>query len=55
MSRQDSFQRVTNNEKIRVLYINATSIIGGAETNLLNILRFADDGGIQPVGNVPLS
>jgi glycosyltransferase involved in cell wall biosynthesis len=36
--------------RIRVLFINHTSIIGGAETNLLNVLRFADRGGFQPVG-----
>jgi len=34
----------------KVLYINHTSAIGGAETNLLNILRFAKQGDFQPVG-----
>lgn len=34
----------------RVLFINHGSSIGGAETNLLNILRFADLGTYQPVG-----
>jgi len=35
---------------IRVLFVNAASIIGGAETNLLNVIRFSGLGGIEPVG-----
>jgi len=34
---------------MRVLFINHTSIIGGAETNLLNILRFSDGANFEPV------
>lgn len=35
---------------IRVLFINHSSTIGGAETNLLNIIRFSHQGGFLPVG-----
>lgn len=35
---------------MRILYVNHGSVIGGAETNLLNILRFAPVGGFEPVG-----
>ncbi len=35
---------------IRVLFINHSTIIGGAETNLLNIIRYAPIGGYEPVG-----
>lgn len=35
---------------IRVLFINHSTILGGAETNLLNILGHAEEGGFQPVG-----
>ena len=35
---------------IKVLFANHSSVIGGAETNLLNLIRFADKGGYQPVG-----
>ncbi|MGC8880103.1 MAG: glycosyltransferase family 4 protein [Anaerolineae bacterium] len=37
---------------IRVLYINHSSIIGGIEVNLLDILRFSAEGGFRPVGVV---
>lgn len=35
---------------MRVLFVNHGAAIGGAETNLLNILRFAPLGGFEPVG-----
>lgn len=35
---------------IRVLFINHSSVIGGAETNLLSILQHAAEGEFQPVG-----
>jgi glycosyltransferase involved in cell wall biosynthesis len=35
---------------VRVLFVNHGALIGGAETNLLNILRFAAVGGFEPVG-----
>jgi glycosyltransferase involved in cell wall biosynthesis len=35
---------------MRVLFVNHGALIGGAETNLLNILRFCDRGGFEPVG-----
>lgn len=38
------------NESIRVLYVNHGALIGGAETNLLNILRFSPEVGIEAVG-----
>lgn len=34
---------------MRILFVNHSSKIGGAETNLLNILRFAPTGGFTPV------
>ncbi|MDW8071803.1 MAG: glycosyltransferase, partial [Anaerolineae bacterium] len=37
---------------IQVLYINHSSIIGGIEVNLLDILRFGARGGFEPVGVV---
>lgn len=36
--------------KIKVLYINHTANIGGTETNLFNIIRFASSSSFQPVG-----
>lgn len=35
---------------IRVLFVNHSTVIGGAETNLLNILRYCREGGFEPVG-----
>ncbi len=37
---------------IRVLYVNHSTAIGGAETNLLNFQRFAKQGGYRPVGTL---
>lgn len=39
-----------NDYPLRVLFINHTAIIGGAETNLLNIVRYAPQRGVAPVG-----
>lgn len=34
----------------RVLFVNHSTVIGGAETNLLNIIRYSRDGDFCPVG-----
>lgn len=39
-----------DNRPMRVLFVNHGAIIGGAETNLLNILKYAPEGGFEPVG-----
>ena len=37
------------NRKVRVLFINEASFIGGAETNLLSILKTASEASFEPV------